>query len=285
MARAGRPALRVVLRSAWHRHCDLGQRVFPGVWVAWRAAAVILEGPAQDAFPAEIGVLEMVNPGEEGRMTLDDRAEAFVGVGLVARDARPKLRDEPGVIELLFLAGAQVGLGTGQPKDIALEEQLPVTKGPAVVSEQSLLRKREQPVEAAVDEPVCGPGLLVQKMRQRPVRGDVFAPHHRIAQDQDFVRCGRLAKPPAIEPVVLAQRVRDAVVRPGLKPLDPLPKPGRQNHNQSYNSKNRQPLRGAETDFVDPERHGGLGLCGRGRPRGTPVPPGGGEAGGLGAGD
>ena len=64
----------------------------------------------------------MFAPGDEADLTLHQNAQAFVGIGLVTRDAREELRHQAGVVERLFLLRAQVSLGTAHPKRVAVED-------------------------------------------------------------------------------------------------------------------------------------------------------------------
>ena len=112
----------------------------------------------------------------------------------------------------------------------------------AVVVHQPFLREWEQTVEPAVDEPVGRLGFMVQKMRQCAVRQHVFPPDDGIAQHEDVLGSGHLAQPLAIEPIVLAEFVGNAVIRPGIEPFDPFPKPGRKQQDQTENEERSQPI-------------------------------------------
>lgn len=63
----------------------------------------------------------MVDPGEEWNVILNDSAEAFIGIGTIGRDVKTELGDEAGMVEVLLFLGAQVSLGAGKPKQVAVE--------------------------------------------------------------------------------------------------------------------------------------------------------------------
>ena len=84
-----------------------------------------------------------------------------IGISSVAGDPRDKLRDQARMIERFFFGGAQVGFGTGHPKEVALEDHLLVAKRTTVVGDQSFFREREQAIKPAIDEAVGDPRFLV----------------------------------------------------------------------------------------------------------------------------
>ena len=65
-----------------------------------------------------------------------------------------ELRHQAGVVEVLLLVVAQVGLGTAHPEQIALDDHFPACEASAVILDQPFQGEREQAVDAAVDEPV-----------------------------------------------------------------------------------------------------------------------------------
>src|SRR5580704_10310415 len=129
----------------------------------------------------------MSYPSKKGQIPLRDDAEPFVIVGFVTRDSRRKLRHQVRMIELLFFAGLQIGFGTAHPKYVAMQNDLPVSKGAAVVSNESLQRERKQPVDAAVNEFFGAFTLLVQEMGPSAVSQNVFAPNHGITKQDDWL--------------------------------------------------------------------------------------------------
>src|SRR5690242_16824321 len=100
--------------------------------------------------------------------------------------------------------------------DLAMAQRL------AVVADEPVEREREQTVHAGIHESPGLAGLLVQKMREGSVRQDVFAPYHRISEHDD-IRRGDLLKTPFVEPVVFAERVRDAVIGTRLETFELFP--------------------------------------------------------------
>ena len=202
---------------------------------------------------AKIGVLQMPDPGNEADLALDDGAQPSIGVRAVTGNAWKELRHKPGMVELLFLGRAQVRLGTGHPQNVALHDHFPVARRFGVVVQQPILCEREQAVDAAVDKPVWDSRFVIQVMRERAVWQNVFTPDHRIAEDDDFAGCSRLAQPPAIEPIVFAELVGNSVVGSGIHPFDVLPEPWCQQHDQADNNNGREPLPAAEPHFVHAE--------------------------------
>ena len=130
-----------------------------------RIAAVFFECPVQNALLSETGVLQMRHPLREREMPFDDGGQAMVQIGFVTRYAREELRHEIGVIEPLFLLGAQVRFRAAHPKRVAMHEDFVPAQWPAVVENQSLEREREQSVHAGIHELPRLTGLLTQKMR------------------------------------------------------------------------------------------------------------------------
>ena len=109
-------------------------------------ASIILQSPAQDAPLTEVGILQVADPGDEIDVILYHRAEPFVRACFVTGDAGRKLWHQAGMVELLLLVGAKVGLGTGHPKSIPLEDNLPMMQGACVRLHEALLSQREQSV-------------------------------------------------------------------------------------------------------------------------------------------
>ena len=110
MARTARAALGIEGWFRRHRQGDLREWILVGVRVARRRGAVLFERPGEDALLTKVGDLQMIRPLREGEVSLDDGGKSMIQVGLVAGDARRKLRDEIGVVESFLLFGAQVGL-------------------------------------------------------------------------------------------------------------------------------------------------------------------------------
>ena len=226
------PRCGIVCRRGGNGQRDLRQRVSVGVWVARRIAAVLLERPARDALLVEIGVLQMAHPVQESRRSARTIAlKPLVGIGPVAGNPRRELRHEPGMVELLFLFGAQVGLGAGHPEHVAVHDHFLVAQRLAVVVDQALpCASGNRPLTPAVDEAVgrarprwfrkCDKRAVRQRrIRPRPPNRPARAPSSGSAT---------WLQPPLVEPVVFAELVGNAVVGPGVEPLDPLPDPGRQ---------------------------------------------------------
>src|SRR3954463_8232365 len=89
---------------------------------ACRISSVLLQGPFGDALLPVIGVLQMVDPPEETHVALDNGSESFIRIGLIAGNPGRELRHEAGMIELFFLVRAQVSLGAGHPKQVAMHD-------------------------------------------------------------------------------------------------------------------------------------------------------------------
>src|SRR5439155_5747236 len=107
----------------------------------------------------------MRHPLREREVSFDDGRQTMVQIGLVTGNAREELRDELGVVEPLFLLGAQVRFRAAHPKRVAMHEDFVPAQWPAVVANQSLEREREQSVHAGIHELPRLTGLLTQKMR------------------------------------------------------------------------------------------------------------------------
>ena len=90
-------------------------------------------------------------------------------------------------------------------------------------------------------------------MRQRAIRQHVFAPDDRIAQDEDPLRVGHLAEAAAIEPVIVAEFVRDAVVGSGVETLDLWPDARSHERDQEHHHEAEDPLARGEPHFVGAE--------------------------------
>src|SRR5260221_12728405 len=98
----------------------------------------------------------------------------------------------------------------------------------AVVANEALEREWKEPIHPGVHEFSRLTGLFVQKMRQRAVGPNVLAPDYGIAKHCDVCR-GKSLQPSFVKPVILAQGVRDSIIRAGVKPLDFLPERRRGN--------------------------------------------------------
>src|ERR1035437_5313377 len=90
-------------------------------------------------------------------------------------------------------------------------------------------------------------------MSQRAIRGDVFAPDDRVAQQQHLVLVHDLANSTTIEPVIFAKLIRQPVVRTSLEIFATLPNPRRQQKHKRHDEQRSGPLAGVEPKLVDAE--------------------------------
>src|ERR1044071_7025534 len=144
---AFRTTLRIDGRSRRDTEFDLGERILESVRIARRITAVILQSPTQNALLPEIRILQMLNPGKKGDVSLDDCAEAFGGIGFVTRNFREELRDETRVVKLLFLVSTEISFGAGHPKEIALQNDLLMVQTRPVRVSEPFLSEREKAID------------------------------------------------------------------------------------------------------------------------------------------
>ena len=109
-------------------------------------------------------------------MPLDRGYEAMVQVGLVARNARKKLRHQFGMIESLLFVGVEVRFGAAQPEKVAVQNHFATREGLALITNQPFQGERKHAVDARIDKPSGLAGLFVQEMRERAIGPDIFAP-------------------------------------------------------------------------------------------------------------
>ena len=105
------------------------------------------------------------------------------------------------------------------------------------------------------------PDCCVEEMRERAVGPDVFAPDDRIAEDRDS-GAGRdvLFQAALVEPVVVAQRIGDAVVGAGRERLDLASRAGASERGKmSTMASADEPLPAAQPHLVDAERRAAVG--------------------------
>ena len=80
---------------------------------------------------------------QKADLPLYNRAQPFIGIRPVARDPRPELRHQAGMIERLWLSRAQVCFGAAEPEDIAVKDHFLMAKRLAVIFHQAFFRERE----------------------------------------------------------------------------------------------------------------------------------------------
>ena len=95
-------------------------------------------------------------------------------------------------------------------------------------------------------------------MRQGAIGQHVFTPYHGIAQQNDVRRADPL-EAPLVKPVVLAQNVRDSVIRSGIEAFESFPKQRGQRYDQEDDPKHRGPVPGVQAHVVDERRFGNIG--------------------------
>src|SRR5881394_1183682 len=117
-----RAALWIIPKLHWNGHSYLGKRISINVRIAWWVAASLLQRPFWNALLSEIGVLQMAHPLKERNVPFHNRIKPLVGVRPVTGNPRKELRHQRGMVELLFLVRAEVGLGTRHPQDVAMQQ-------------------------------------------------------------------------------------------------------------------------------------------------------------------
>ena len=91
-------------------------------------------------------------------------------------------------------------------------------------------------------------------MRESAIGTDIFAPYDRVSQDCDFVSGDVLLEAALKEPVIFAERIRDAVIGAGFERLNPLPETRNRNECNHDDRDGGEPLAYAEPHFIDAKR-------------------------------
>lgn len=102
MTRATRAAEGII---GWFRRDDQSnwrKWISPGVGASGWVAAIVGQRPVGNAPIVIVGVLQMADPGGETCVLFDEDTEPLAGVGTITRNLWAELRDEAGVVELLF---------------------------------------------------------------------------------------------------------------------------------------------------------------------------------------
>src|SRR5947208_14494101 len=104
-----------------------------------------------------------------------------------------------------------------------MQNHFPVPYGLRVIVHQPLNGQREQPIHTPVYKLISAAGLLVQKVRQSPLRQHVFPPDHGVAEENDSLWIINLLQTPLVQPVITAQTIRNTVIRGGFETFDSFP--------------------------------------------------------------
>src|SRR5690349_4387073 len=91
-------------------------------------------------------------------------------------------------------------------------------------------------------------------MGERPLWPHILAPDHRVAHHDDTRTIRDPLKTPLVEPVVAAERIRNAVVASGIEPLDLLPDPRNSQRADQDDRRRDQPLPPIKPHLIDAKR-------------------------------
>src|SRR5438270_10110984 len=97
-----------------------------------------------------------------------------------------------------------------------MQDDFAMVKRLAIIADQPLFGQWEQAIQSGVDELIRCSSLLVEEMRQCSVGQHIFAPNHRIPQQEHLLGVIDSTKPAPIKPAIFAEAVRDPVIWPGL---------------------------------------------------------------------
>ena len=106
------------------------------------------------------------------------------------------------MIEMFFLIGTEIRLGTGHPEKVAVEQDLLTPRPWGVMPGQPFQREREHSIDAPIDEAFAGSRLAIQERGPSAFGSDIFTPDHGVAEQDDIGRCGDLSDPLRIKPVI-----------------------------------------------------------------------------------
>ena len=171
----------------------------------------------------------MRGPSQEGDVPLDDDRQALAEVGLVTWNARNELWHEISMIESFLLFGVQVRLGARHQSTLQCMKHAALAQPSAVVLDETP-RVRAGTARSPRHSQTCPhrPDCSFRKCDNVPSRGGRCRPTESQAPPHLW---GELLKAPFIKPVILAQSVRNAVIRPGWEMFPSLPKRRRRQHN------------------------------------------------------